>query len=172
MANGPSNSSTNTRPPHDEREFSRADIANEIGSASSTSTVSSVFSNKQRSSKLAPASSASNLTDLTPLTNMDSSPRTNGMHSPARRPALEALSALAPTPPSPSIASSGKACSPTESEFGQSHHAKRPQARPGRGKPKGYRITYDPAMDKSGKAKDKRYREAQYEPFEEEVCAL
>lgn len=171
LANGAHNSNLNTGPHHDEREVNKTDLANEVGSASSTSTASSVFSTKQRSTKPAPASSASNPTDLTPLTNLDSSPRMNGMQSPARRPALEALSGLVPTPTSPSIASSVKNSSPTESEIGHLHSVKSLQARPSKGKPKGYRIIYDPAMDKTSKIKEKRHREAQYQSFGETVCS-
>ncbi|KAL9125152.1 MAG: hypothetical protein Q9217_005600 [Psora testacea] len=150
---------------HDEPDTNRIDLVHEIGSAaSSSSTGSSIFSSNQRPGKMAPSNGAQTFTDLTPLTNLDSSPRTNGMLSPAKRPADNRF-ATGPTPASPSDGSIGKGYSPTDSESAQTPQPNGPQARPGRGEVKGYRVIYDPATDKSGKSKEKKSREAQYEPF-------
>lgn len=153
----------------EEPETSRVDLAHEVGSASSNSTTSSIFSARYRAGKLAPTNDLPNSTDLTPLTNMDSSPRTNGVLSPAKRNTIESRYASGPTPASPSDESVGKGYPSTDSDSGQSPQSDRPSARPGRGAIKGYRITYDPATDKSAKPKDKRNREAVYEPFGQDV---
>lgn len=154
----------------EEPEISRVDLAHEVGSASSNSTTSSIFSARYRAGKLAPTNEVPNSTDLTPLTNMDSSPRTNGVLSPAKRHTLGSRYALGPTPASPSDESIGKGYSLTDSDSGRTPQPDRPSARAGRGVIKGYRITYDPTTDKSAKPKDKRNREAVYEPFGEDVC--
>ena len=160
------------RAAHEEPETNRTDLAHEVGSAaSSTSTASSIFSSNQKTGKMAPSNGAQGPTDLTPLTNLDSSPRTNGIVSPKKRP-IESRSVAGPIPASPSDDSIGKGYSPTESESGQTPQPSRPQARPGRGEVKGYRVAYDPATDKSGKSKDKKCREIQYEPFGQDVCTL
>ena len=151
----------------DDQEASRVELVHEVGSASSTSTVSSMFSSKHKASKSAPGSGNYNSTDLTPLTIMDSSPRTNGILSPVKRPASHRF--MGPTPASPSEESLDKGGSMTDSENEQHSEPERIRARPGKGIEKGWRITYDPATDRSSKGKDKRQREPQYEAFGKDV---
>ena len=158
------------RPVHEDPESSRVDLVHEIGSASSTSTTSSMFSSKYISGRFGPNNGPQNHTDLTPLTNIDSSPRAIGGLSPAKKLTLDNRMVVGPTPASPSEESVDKGYSPTESESGRTPEPDRPGARPRKGEAKGYRITYDPATDRSGKAKDKKTREAQYEPFGQDVC--
>ena len=154
---------------HEDPEPNRVDLVHEVGSASSTSTTSSMFSAKYRPGKFGPKNVPQIPTDLTPLTNIDSSPRANSIHSPAKRPVLDSRFVVGPTPASPSDESLGKGYSPTDSETSRTTELDKPSARPGKGEVKGYRITYDPATDRSSKAKDKRNREAQYEPFGHDV---
>ena len=168
--NGNLSSFSEKRPIHEDPESSRVDMVHEIGSASSTSTTSSIFSSKYISGRFGPNNGPQNPTDLTPLTNIDSSPRANGVLSPAKKSNIHSGTVAGPTPASPSEESVGKGYSPTESESGQTPEPDRPNARPSKGEAKGYRITYDPATDKLGKAKDKKNREAQYEPFGQDVC--
>ena len=170
--NGSLSSVSERRITQEDPESNRGDLVHEIGSASSTSTTSSMFSAKCRSGKSEPKNIPPNPMDLTPLTNIDTSPRANSIHSPAKRPALDSRFGAGPTPASPSDESLGKGYSPTESESSRSSEPDRPSARPGKGEAKGYRITYDPATDRSSKAKDKRNREAQYEPFGQDVSIL
>ena len=145
-------------------ETSRLELHHEIGSASSSSTASSMFSTRPKNGRTAAGGHVQPLTDLTPLTALESSPRTNGRVSPAKRSVSNARLASGRTPLSPSEASI-KGYSPSDSESGQSSRPRRCRARPGKGQPKGYRVIFDPATDKSGKAKEKRSREVQYEPF-------
>ncbi|KAG8525444.1 uncharacterized protein KY384_009088 [Bacidia gigantensis] len=147
----------------DEREPSRVDLVHEDGSASSTSTASSVFSTNRKTGLSEPSNGTQNPTDLTPLTIMDSSPRTNGMVSPARKPAKSRT--VVGRPASPSEESLDKVYSPIDSEIERTPQPDRLQARPSKGVEKGWRITYDPFTDKSSKSKDKRQKEPQYEAF-------
>ena len=157
---------------HDGPETGRIDLSHELGSAaSSSSTTSSTSSSNRKQSKIVPSNGTQNPIDLTPLTNLDSSPRTNGMLSPPKRP-VDNHFVVAPTPASPSDGSIGKGYSPTESESSQTPQPNRPQARPSRGEIKGYRVIYDPATDKSARSKEKKSREAQYEPFGQDVRVL
>ncbi|KAL9099943.1 MAG: hypothetical protein Q9163_004625 [Psora crenata] len=150
---------------HEEPETNRIDLAHEVGSAaSSISTASSIFSSNQKPSTMLPCNGGQTFTDLTPLTNLDSSPRTNGMISPPKPPTENRFVTALP-PASPFDGSIGKGYSPTESDCCQTPEPSRPQARPGKGVVKGYRVTYDPATDKMGKCKEKKSRETQYEPF-------
>ena len=147
-----------------ETETGRSDLNHEVGSASSSSTASSMFSTRPKNGRAVPGSSLQLPTELTPLTALDSSPRTNGRTSPIKRAGSDGRFAARPTPRSPSEASM-KEYSLSDSDSGQSPKPRRSRARPGKGQPKGYRIVYDPATDKSGKSKDKRSREVQYEEF-------
>ncbi len=152
---------------HDYHEPTHGDIAHEVGSASSTSTTSSVFSANQRAAKMPLSNGVLHSTSLTPLTNIDSSPRTNGIHSPPKRPTQDCHFSRPTSPYGPA-----KGYSPTDSDSSRTPQPARPQARPGKGEVKGYRITYDPSLDKTGKSKEKKGREAQFEPFGQDVCSL
>lgn len=149
---------------HDEAECSHGDFGHEAGSASSTSTASS-------NSKLAQHTGVQKSTTLTPLTNIDSSPRTYGIRSPQKRALQQDHFSPVPSPGSPSRDSLSKYYSPISSESDCTPQPSRPQARPGKGEIKGYQITFDPATDKTGKAKERKSREIQYEPFGQEVCS-
>ena len=173
------------RPPHtdlgiaagqlnaqEEPEAARTDLAHEVGSASSTSTVSSMFSNRQKSGATTNVHYSHNLANLTPLTTLDSSPRTNGVLSPAKRPVLDGGFPPEMTSPSPFEQSLEKGYSPTDSESACTPQPSRDRARPSKGEDKGFRIIYDPVTDKSGKAKDKRSRSPHYEAFGRDVGEL
>lgn len=152
----------------DEHDGVQADAVHEVGSASSTSTgTESVFSAQQRASMASQANGAQKSTSLTPLTNVDSSPRPSGVRSPPKRAPADNLYTSGFSPVSPSAESVTKESWDTSSNVGRTPQHHRPQARPGRGDVKGYRIIYDPTFDKD---KKKRSREPEYEPFAKEVC--
>ena len=151
----------------DDHEAPQADFTHEIGSASSTSTSDSVFSSHQKGTKVSqPNGVANNSSSLTPLTNVDSSPRTNGVQSPPKRALAESNYGTAQSPGSPFRGPSVRETWSTDSNSNRTPRPSCPSARPGKGETKGYKITYDPATDRSGKKKSK---EPQYEPFGLEV---
>lgn len=147
---------------HEEIESVHNDLVHEVGSTSSTSTTSSLFSTNQNRAKMSHPNGKQNSTSLTPLSNIDSSPRANGAPSPSKPHFLNSHVSAGVSPKSPfshhlmtahESINPEASCEPLESAL---------EARPGRGETKGYRATYDPALDKE---KKKTFREAQYEPF-------
>ena len=160
----PVSRNTNSRDDHD---GGQADIVHEVGSASSTSTgAESVFSVHQKSSVAAQQNGAQKSTSLTPLTNADSSPRPNGIHLSPKRMPTENIYALGFSPGSPSAESLSN---DTSSNLGRTPQQNRPQARPGKGEIKGYKIVYDPTFDKD---KKKKNREPEFQGFGLEVCHI
>lgn len=168
-ANGLSNGEFNTIPPsltHEQSDCINADIAHEVGSASSTSTASSMFSAGHREANMVYQHGPHKSTSLTPLTNIDSSPRANGMNSPHKRSIHDQHLSLRNLPKSPSnshISDSHASVPDLTALYSGS------QARPGRGEIKGFKAKYDPDLDKNLRGKEKKSRQAQYEPFGEEV---
>jgi len=168
-ANELPNGEFHTMPPsltHEESDRVTADIAHEVGSASSTSTASSMFSAGHREANMVYRHGPHKSSSLTPLTNVDSSPRANGMSSPHKRSTYDQH-----------LSSTNLPKSPTSSHMSDSH-ASGPdltplssglQARPGRGEIKGFKARYDPDLDKNLRGKEKKSRQVQYEPFGEEV---
>ena len=133
---------------------------NGAGSTSSISTGSSVFS-----SAAAPAGVASvvstNAYALTPLTNTDSSPPCKA-DSPAG--AVKGAASTAQQPAgkqtqTPATDAAGAAITPLHTP-----PTSRPQARPPGNEPKGYKLTYDPDLDRKTPSREKR-RKPQYVAF-------
>ena len=170
--NGEANTMSNS-PTHEESECVNGDVTHEVGSASSTSTTSSVFSAARKDVSATHYNGVHNSTNLTPLTNIDSSPRANGMYSPQRRnPYDKHLTARDP-PRSPlrgrleenTEFRREEASTPSSLDSERATSPNRPQARPGKGEVKGYKIIFDPDADKSLKGKEKRNRTAEYKAF-------
>ena len=171
------NNTTINSIPHEENEYPNGDVTHEVGSASSTSTTSSVFSGSRKEANIANHNGVHNSTSLTPLTNIDSSPRANGMTSPPKRttPDKRATDRLPPRSPLPGRLEESvdsrieEASTPDSIDSERTSAPTGPQARPGRGEVKGYKIVFDPDADKSLKGKEKRNRTAEYKPFGEGV---
>lgn len=166
---GPSNGEVNTLPPslmQEESDCVNADIAHEVGSASSASTASSIFSAGQREINMAYQQGPHKSTSLTPLTNIDSSPRANGIGSPRKRPIYDQhlSSTNPPKSPSSSHVSDSRGSGPDLIS-----PSSRSQARPGIGEIKGFKAIYDPLLDKNLRGSEKKSRQVQYAPFGEEV---
>lgn len=180
LTNGASNGAVSTMArslTNEESECINTDVSHEVGSTSSTSTTSSIFSAGHRDVNLAQHQGTLHGTNLTPLTNIDSSPRANGMHSPQKRlPDDKHLPARKP-PISPMRDYREDAVNfkveGASTSYGPSREstpiASRPQARPGKGQVKGFRIAYDPQYDKTLKGEEKKGRQARFEPFGEDV---
>ena len=162
---------------HEESEYANGDVSHEVGSASSTSTTSSVFSASRKEVNIVNHNGVHNATSLTPLTNIDSSPRTNGMTSPPKRTTQDkrATTRLPPKSPFPELVEESvdsrmeEASTPDSIDSERTRPPTGPQARPGRGEVKGYKIVFDPDADKSLKGKEKRNRTAEYKSFGEGV---
>ncbi len=168
-ANGLPNGGLNKLPPsltHEESDCINADVSHEVGSASSTSTASSMFSAGHREANMVYQHGPHKSTSLTPLTNIDSSPRAHGMSSPRKRSNYDQhlTSTNPPKSPSSSHMSDSHASIPDNTSLSSGL-----QARPGKGEIKGFRAKYDPDLDKNLRGKEKKSRQAQYEPFGEEV---
>ena len=153
----------------EDSECVNGDIVHEVGSASSTSTASSIFSAGQKEANMVHSNGPHKSTSLTPLTNIDSSPRANGMKSSPKR-SLQDQHLLSTTvlksPPSPQLSDANRLGS------SPSLHLRRPLARPGKGEPKGFKAVYDPDLDKTSRAKEKKSRlPVHYQPFGEEVSS-
>ena len=162
---------------HEENEYTNGDVSHEVGSASSTSTTSSVFSASRKEVGIANHNGVHNATSLTPLTNIDSSPRASGMPSSPKRTTQDkrATARLPPRSPLPGRLEENvdsrmeTASTPDSVESERTSPPTGPQARPGKGEVKGYKIVFDPDADKSLKGKEKRNRTAEYKPFGEGV---
>lgn len=161
----------------EESECTNNDVFHEVGSTSSTSTTSSIFSASHRDANLAQHHGNRNATNLTPLTNIDSSPRAHGMHSPQKwMPHEKHFSARKP-PVSPSRdyreGTVNLKVEETSPCYGPSRESTplstRSQARPGKGQVKGFKVAYDPHLDKTLRGEEKKGRQAKFEPFGEEV---
>ncbi len=162
---------------HEENEYANGDVSHEVGSASSTSTTSSVFSASRKEASIANHNGVHNATSLTPLTNIDSSPRASGMASPPKRITQDkrATARLPPRSPLPGRLEESvdsrmeEASTPGSIDSERTSPPTGPQARPGKGEVKGYKIVFDPDADKSLKGKEKRNRTAEYKSFGEGV---
>ncbi|EEQ88732.2 histone methyltransferase set1 [Blastomyces dermatitidis] len=132
--------------------------ANGVGSSSSTSTGSSVFS---ASILPQPGLTTSNgITHphaLTPLTNTDSSPSCK-IASPSGQKSIAATGEIVPT--SRFVDDIKATITPL-----QTPPTPRIQARPAGNAPKGYKLTYDPDLERKPLTKEKR-RKPQYEVFD------
>lgn len=157
---------------HEESEGVNGDVSHEVGSASSTSTTSSVFS-ATRKDLTTHHNGVHSYTSLTPLTNIDSSPRASGMYSPQKRNAHDKHVTARNPPRSPLRGrvdenvdfKREEVTTPSSLDSERENSPHRPQARPGKGEVKGYRIIFDPDADKSLKGKEKRSRTAEYKSF-------
>ncbi len=169
LTNGLSNGDLNTIPTsltHEESDCINADVAHEVGSSSSTSTASSMFSAGRREANMVYQHGPHKSTSLTPLTNIDSSPRANSTNSPQKTFTYDQHLSFSNPPKSPSgfHMSESHASIPDLAPL-----PSRLQARPGRGEVKGFKAIYDPDLDKSLRGKERKSRQAQFEPFGEEV---
>jgi [histone H3]-lysine4 N-trimethyltransferase SETD1 len=157
-------------PAQDDNESVQGDILNGVGSASShTSTVSSVFSATNHPATYSTTGGASNTHTLTPLTNTDSSPPGRATSPPSQLkaanpnaipkydstydcqvmdesadPAASMTPSYTPPPPRLTARAEGKAV-------------------------KGYKITYDPDLDRTTPSKERKKRTPVYQEFGEEV---
>lgn len=165
-ASGPQRKQHTT--PNDEQDIPQTDFAHEVGSASSTSTNESVFSSHQKGGKASQLNGVQNSTNLTPLTNVDSSPRTVGLHSPKKAPHDHQYGQRV-SPGSPYGEAGANPSWIADSSTPRTLSQKIPQPRPGKGEAKGYKITYDPSLDRSGR---KKSRDPQYEAFGMEVRSI
>lgn len=150
----------------EDNECANGDIANEVGSASSTSTASSIFSAGQRDINTIHQSGPHKSTSLTPLTNVDSSPRANGISYSPKRSTHDQHPLSTHALKSPSSVHLSES---NHVDFELRSSSRRPQARPGKGEIKGFKAVYDPDLDKSLRGKEKKSRQAQFQPFGEEV---
>ncbi|OAX83539.1 hypothetical protein ACJ72_02098 [Emergomyces africanus] len=164
-ANTNTNTNTNNNNIADESAavVSREDVnvtptdANGVGSCSSTSTGSSVFSSSSLPQPGATTSNGITHTHaLTPLTNTDSSPPCK-IGSPSGQKSIAATSESAPT--TRLIDDIKTTITPL-----QTPPTPRNQARPTGNAPKGYKLTYDPDLERKSLTKEKR-RKPQYEVF-------
>ncbi|OJD18575.1 hypothetical protein AJ78_01416 [Emergomyces pasteurianus Ep9510] len=134
---------------------------NGVGSSSSTSTGSSVFS---ASSLPQPGVTTSNgMTHthaLTPLTNTDSSPPCKTGSPSGQKSIAESIAATSESAPPTRFVDDIKA---TITPL-QTPPTPRNQARPTGSAPKGYKLTYDPDLERKSLTKEKR-RKPQYEVF-------
>ncbi|KAL6716319.1 histone methyltransferase set1 [Lecanora helva] len=148
----------------EDSECVNGDIAHEVGSASSTSTASSIFSAGQRDITMVHQQGIQKSTSLTPLTNVDSSPRQNSTNFSPKRLNQESQLLSTNPPRSPSSPQLSDSVNPDQEPVQRS---RRPQPRPLKGEPKGWKAIYDPDLDKSLRGKEKRGRSAQYQSFGE-----
>ena len=158
----------------EESDLLNGDVAHEAGSASSTSTASSIFSNVQKESNSLCHNGPHNSTNLTPLTNIDSSPRAGHLRSP-KKPHHSQYKMSSDFARSPIISPLEEPSVPYDLDDGGKLSSGRRRARPGLGEEKGFKIIYDPDLDKALKAlsgKEKRSRRAQYQPFGQEVRSI
>ena len=152
----------------DDADLAMGDIHG-VGSASSSSTTSSIFSVHRTLGVTHHGGNHQPIT-LTPLTNTDSSPP--GLNkSPSNSKSDVTLSTdIGPssrTPDSHHMAPTPEALTPISSP-----RLMYCQARPGRGEVKGFKVIYDPELDKKLSSKEKKGRKIQYKPFGENVCYI
>ena len=158
-------------PTQEESELLNGDLTHEVGSASSTSTASSIFSIVHKESHSSCHNGPHKSTSLTPLTNIDSSPRAGNLHSP-KKSHISQYKMSSDLARSPILSPLEEPSAPYELDDGGKSSSGRRPARPGAGEEKGFKIVYDPDLDKALKAlssKEKRSRRAQYQPFGQEV---
>ena len=133
---------------------------NGAGSTSSISTGSSVFSSAAAPAGVASVAST-NAYALTPLTNTDSSPLCKA-DSPAgavKGGVSVAQQRAAKQTQTPATDAAGATITPLHTP-----PASRPQARPPGNEPKGYKLTYDPDLDRKTSSREKR-KKPQYVAF-------
>ncbi|KAG5290263.1 histone-lysine N-methyltransferase [Histoplasma ohiense] len=132
--------------------------ANGVGSSSSTSTGSSIFSTSiLPQSRLTPSNGITHPHALTPLTNTNSSP-SGKIGSPSGQKSNAGTGEIRPTS---RFVDDIKATATTPL---QTPPTPRNQARPAGDGPKGYRLTYDPDLERKPLSKEKR-RKPQYQVF-------
>ncbi|KAH0543493.1 hypothetical protein FGG08_002161 [Glutinoglossum americanum] len=156
-------------PAQDDNESVQGDTLNGVGSASShTSTVSSVFSAANHPTTYSTAGGTSNTHTLTPLTNTDSSPPGRAATPPPRLKAASPNSnpkydptydCQAMDEPTDLAASMTPLYTPP---------APRRTARAEGKVVKGYKITYDPDLDKTATSRERKKRMPLYQNFGEE----
>ncbi|KAI9866003.1 MAG: histone methyltransferase set1 [Trichoglossum hirsutum] len=156
-------------PAQDDNESVQGDILNGVGSASShTSTVSSVFSAANQPTTYSNTGGASNIHTLTPLTNTDSSPsgraatpppqskRTDSNSTPKHDPSYGCQSMDEPAEPAASMTPLYTPPPPRQTARAEGKVVK------------GYKITYDPDVDKTATSKERKKRTPVYQNFGEE----
>ena len=153
---------------HYDSDTAQADMLNGVGSASSTSTISSVFSSHHQNLDTSSHEKTQQLPTLTPLTNTDSSPpmlNKTPPHDKRNAPAME-VDLAARTPESQHIAPTPEALTPVSSpKLSQSKsHAGGTQE-----DVMGFKMVYDPELDKKLSSKERRSRKAITKPFQEKV---
>ncbi|KAI9766528.1 MAG: histone methyltransferase set1 [Geoglossum simile] len=156
-------------PAQDDNESVQGDILNGVGSASShTSTVSSVFSATNHPATYSTAGGASNAHTLTPLTNTDSSPPGRAATPPSQLKTTNpnSIPKYDPTYDCQAVdESADPAASMTPS---YTPPPPRPTARAEGKVVKGYKITYDPDLDRTATSKERKKRTPVYQEFGEE----
>ena len=145
----------------------QADMLNGVGSATSASTTSSVFSSHHPNLDTASHEKTQQLPTLTPLTNTDSSPPMLNKTPPRdeRNTTME-VDVAARTPESQHVAPTPEALTPVNSP--KPSQSKLHSS----GKEEdimGFKMVYDPEMDKKLSSKERRSRKAITKPFREEV---
>ena len=152
---------------HYDSDSAQAEMLNGVGSASSTSTTS-VFSSEHPNRDTASHEKTQQLPTLTPLTNNDSSPpmvNKTPPHDKKNAAAME-MEIAARTPESQHIAPTPEALTPVSSP-----KASQPKSQPSgkEGDVVGFKMVYDPELDKTLSSKERRSRKAITRPFREEV---
>ena len=156
---------------HYDSDTAPADMLNGVGSASSTSTASSVFSNHHQNLDVGSQDTTQQLPTLTPLTNTDSSPPMLNKTPPhEKRNALTMdVDRTARTPDSNLVAPTPEALTPVSSP--KLSHSK-PSSSSKHGDVKGFKMVYDPELDKKLSSKERRGRKVVTKDFREEVSPL
>ena len=152
----------------EETEFVQGDLLNGVGSASSTSTNSSVFSSRTRPADVTCQRRDIQQNTLTPITNDGSPPSTlNKSPSYAKQTQGVGSSTIAKPSPDPTL--------PMTEEVSamnlDSTTSTRARPRPGDGEHKGFKIDYDPELDKTLSSKERRSRKPQYHEIPDDVRA-
>ena len=150
-------------PDEEAQKSGSGDTLTGVGSDSSlASTVSSVFSNVQAHSGAAAPTSDSHT--LTPITNTESSPPRKTTSPPHVRNSIERNCGNSSTDWKYALLDSNKSVKAL-----QSSAERRPQARPGPGQVKGFKVVYDPELDPKLSGKDRKKHKVRYRNFGEEV---
>jgi histone-lysine N-methyltransferase SETD1 len=143
-------------------EPSQGDLLNGVGSASSTSTTSSGFS-AARGPHSSQFTRDHRPSSMTPLTNGGSPASGAGKSPPPAKYTYHNQS---------QVHGSSSYPPPRLSRTSTNNHADNldNSARPGKGKSRGKKILYDPELDKSLPAKERRSKAPKYEEITDQVC--
>ena len=149
----------------EDNESVQGDLLNGVGSASSTSTASSVFDAHNQQDLL--HSRKPLRLEETPLTNIDSSsPGQNKSPAGAKQDSVAPMRSGLQSREMPSLAQQpSNVVMKVESPLPET-------ARPSKGQPKGFKITYDPELDKTISSKERKARKPSYKDIISEVIAL